>query len=550
MSNRINLILAFLLIASLVHAQNADTSKFSIIDYSEPKEYIIQDVKVSGVQYLDTKILVSMSGLIVGRKITLPGEDVSKIIDKYWEQGLFSDVKIIASKIEGDKVLIDIQLKERPRLTKLIIHGVKKSEVDDLNEMYKIKSGSQITDNVINTLSNLTKKHFREKGFYSTKVSITQTPDSVTPNRVYVTITIDKKKKVRISKIEFEGNKKFSQRALRKTLKKTKQLSWNIFSPSKFIEKDYKEDKTKLRDFYSKKGYRDFSILSDSINFISSSRLNLKIRVHEGNQYHFRKITWIGNTKYPSEILDKVLMLKKGDVYDQVSLEKRLSSDEESVHNALYLNNGYLFSSVNPVESRIENDSIDLDIYITEGRQATINKIIISGNTKTNDNVVRRELYTHPGDLFSRADIVTSVRRLAALGNFDPEKIVPEPLPNQSDGTVDIEYKLVEKANDQLEVSGGWGYNSLIGSVAVKFNNFSSAGIFKPKEWRPVPTGDGQSLALRIQSNGSWMRTMSLSFVDPWFGGKKPNSFSVTTYYSVQSNGQKRKILENVESNT
>ncbi len=525
MLNRIKFILALLYIASFVHAQNSDTAKLSIIDYSEPKEYIIQDVKITGIQFLDTKILLSMSGLTVGRKITLPGEVISKVIDKFWDQGLFSDVKINATKIEGDKIWLEIQFKERPRLTKLIIKGVKKSEMDDLNDMYKIKPGNQVTDNVINTLVNLTKQHFREKGFFNTKVLVSQTPDSVSKNRVYLTLTIDKRKKVRIKSIQFEGNSKFSQARLRRVLKKTKQISWNFIKPSKYIEKDYKEDKDKLKDFYSKNGYRDFSILSDSISFISESRINLKIKIHEGNQYHFRNITWIGNTKYPSEYLDKVLILKKGDVYDQVTFEKRLNSDEDAVHN-LYYDNGYLFSSLNPVESRIENDSVDLDIYVTEGRQATINKIIITGNTKTNENVVRRELYTRPGDLFSRTNIVSSVRRLAALGNFDPEKISPEPLPNQSDGTVDIEYKLVEKANDQLELSGGWGYNSLIGSVGIKFNNFSTAGLFKGKEWRPVPTGDGQSVAIRIQSNGTWMRTMSFSFVDPWFGGKKPNSFS------------------------
>ncbi len=525
MSNRIKLILTLFFIVHFVHAQNTDSTKLSIIDYSEAKEYIIQGVKVSGVQFLDTKILLSMSGLVVGRKITLPGEEISKVVDKFWDQGLFSDVKIIASKIEGDKVWLDIQFKERPRLTRLIIKGVKKSEADDLNDMYKIKPGNQVTDNVINTLVNLTKKHFREKGFYNTSVLVSQVPDSLSKNKVYLTLTIDKKKKVRIKKIVFEGNSKFTQSRLRRALKKTKQISWNIIKPSKFIEKDFKEDKVKLKDFYSKNGYRDFSIISDSISFISENRINLKIKIHEGDQFHFRKITWIGNTIYPSEILDKVLILKKGDIYDQVTFDKRLNSDDDAVHN-LYYDNGYLFSNLNPVEARIENDSIDLDIYITEGRQATINKINITGNTKTNENVIRRELLTRPGDLFSRTNIVTSVRRLAALGNFDPEKIQPEPLPNPSDGTVDIEYKLVEKANDQLEISGGWGYQSLIGSVGLKFNNFSTAGLFKGKEWRPIPAGDGQSVAIRLQTNGSWMRTMSFSFVDPWFGGKKPNSFS------------------------
>ena len=459
MFTRVKVFIAFLFISSFTFAQNTDFSKIPDADYSEPKDYIIQDIQISGVQYLDTKILVSMTGLTIGEKVAIPGDRLTKVLDKFWAQGLFSDVKIYANKIEGDKVWLTIYLKERPRLTKFNISGIKKSEASDLMDKLKLKPGMQVTDNSNQVVINTIKQHFKEKGYFNTKVSLHAKPDSANPNRVYLTALVDKGSKVRITSIQFVGNEKFTSSRLRRVMKNTKQISINIFKPSKFIEKDFEEDKKKLEEFYTKNGYRNFVIKSDSIIVLSPNRINLVIKVMEGHQFHIRKITWMGNTKYPSEILDKLLILKKGDVYDQVTLEKRLYSDDDAVHN-LYLNNGYLFAQLNKVEAKIENDSIDLEMHIMEGKQATINRIIITGNTKTNENVVRRELYTRPGDLFSRQDIVNSVRRLAQLGNFDPEKITPEPIPNQSDGTVDIEYKLTEKANDQLEISGGYGYNS------------------------------------------------------------------------------------------
>lgn len=529
---KIKVLLAFLITASTTFAQNTDFSNLPVADYSEPKEYTIEDVKVSGIQFLDTKTLLLMSGLTVGKKITLPGDEITKIIEKFWTHGLFSDVKIIADKIEGDKVWLTLYLKERPRLSKFVITGVKKSDATDLTEKLKIKPGIQVTDNSNQLIVNTIKQHYKEKGYFNTKVTIIQKADSATKNRILLTAKVSRGEKVRIKNIDFTGNDKFSDKRLRRSFKKTKQISINFFKPSKFIEKEYKEDKKKLQDFYAKNGYRDYAFISDSVEVLSENRINLHIKIQEGKQYHIRNILWMGNTKYPSELLQKLLILKKGDVYDQVTLEKRLVTDEDAVTN-LYQNNGYLFSSITPVESKISNDSIDLEMHIVEGPQATINRIIITGNTKTNENVVRRELFTRPGDLYSRADIVNSVRRLAALGNFDPEKIQPEPMPNTTDGTVDINYKLVEKANDQLEISGGWGYKSLVGSVGLKFNNFSTHDFFNPKAWRPVPSGDGQSLSLRVQSNGSWMRSISMSFVDPWFGGKKPNSFSFSIMNQV-----------------
>ncbi len=536
--------IVYLVLSLSAYSQNNNFSQNAVIDYSEPKEYTVKDIKIVGVQFLDTKVLVSMTGLVVGRKITVPGDDITKIVEKFWSQGLFADVKVLASKIEGDSIWLELHLKERPRLTRFEIKGIGKSDNDDLIEKIKLKPGSQVTDNVLNTIESIIKKFYKEKGYLNTQVDLIQKPDTIRKNLVYLTANIHKNGKVKIKSVQFTGNVKFTNKRLRRLMKKTKQIDYNPFSPAKFIETKFKEDKKKVEDFYAKNGYRDFKILGDSFAVLPDNKIALYININEGNQYHFRKITWIGNTKYPSDILDKVLKMNKGDVYDQLALEKRLETDEDAVHS-LYLDYGYLFSSITPIEAKIDNDSIDIDFIIAEGRQATINKVIISGNTKTNEHVVRRELFTRPGDLFSKSDIVKSVRFLAQLGHFDAEKIEPVPTPNQSDGTVDIEYKLSEKANDQLELSGGYGYKSIIGTVRLKFSNFSARRILEPKAWRPVPTGDGQSLSLGVQSNGSWMRSINLSFTEPWFGGKKPNSFSFSVFHQVYDYTKQLETLYN-----
>jgi outer membrane protein insertion porin family len=505
-----------------------------LMDYSEQKEYTIQGVTVAGTEYTNPTVIISMSGLIVGKTITIPGEAIAKIIEKFWNQGLYSDVKIVAKKIEGDNIWLEIRLAERHRLSSFNIKGVRKGEVQDLKEKLNIKPGNQLNDNVLNTITNVIKKHYREKGYLNATVTFSQVDDTVYKNRVALTAYVDKKSKIKIAKIIFTGNELYSDKRLRRTLKKTKQWDLNIFTGAKFNEEKFKEDKGKLHDFYKKNGYRDFKYISDSINFVSESRIKLYISIYEGKKYYLRNITWIGNTKYPSDFLSRVLVLKKGDVYDQVAFDKRLSSDEDAV-TSLYLDNGYLFSNITPVEIPVGEDSIDIEMRVTEGRQANINRIIINGNEKTNEHVVRRELRTHPGDLFSKAAIIRSIRDLSQLGFFNPEKIQPVPIPNPSDGTVDIQYTLEEKSSDQLEVSGGWGADMLVGTIGLRFNNFSSRKIFKPRAWRPVPTGDGQSLSLRAQSNGSYYKAYSMSFTEPWFGGKKPNSFSFSLYYNVQN---------------
>jgi outer membrane protein insertion porin family len=536
MVKKVEFIVAFVLIFNLVTAQDKDSLKF--VDYSNPKEYIVDTVIITGVHFLDKNVLANMSGFEKGAKIMMPGDDISKIIRKYWEHGLFEDVKVSITKLVDNKVALNILLRERPRLSRLSIEGVSKSDKDDLKEKLNLRLGTQITQDIINNCSIIIKKFYTEKGFFNVEVNIKQDFDTIKTNRVDLTIRIDKNKKVKIGKLFFTGNNTFKTTRLKRTLKKTKVRDWKFWNSSKFIETQYKEDKGKLIEFYNERGYRDAKILSDSVVVISKNRVAVYINMYEGDKYYFRNISWVGNTKYTSEFLSEVLTIKKGNIFNQKFLDKRLQSDEDAV-SSLYLDNGYLFFNVDPVEVMIENDSIDFEMRISEGRQATINEIIISGNTKTNEHVVRREIRTLPAELFSKSDIIRTVRELATLGHFEPEKIEPVPLPNPANATVDIQYKLVERANDQLEVSGGWGgYTGFIGTIGVRFSNFSYRNFFKWKEWRPVPSGDGQTLSLRLQTNGTYYRSYSATFADPWFGGKKPNSLSVSgtyTHYAYNS---------------
>ncbi len=532
MFSRISILFILLTIPFVVNAQEEKPREpLKVIDYSDPSEYEIAGITISGVKYLDQNVLINLSGLTVGQKILLPGDEISRVIDKFWSQGLFSDVEI-KSKIDGNLVYLEIHLLELPRLSKLSMVGIKKSETDDLMEKLNIRRGSQVTDEVLNNVRTIINKHFTDKGFFNTQINIRQLPDTTLENRVNVKVYIDKNEKVRIKDIVFTGNSDFTDKRLRRVMKNTKKRNLNIFKASKFVRPDFKEDKESLITFYNKNGYRDAQILGDSIEILSEDRINLYIDLYEGTPYYFRDIKWVGNTKYPSSMLDLNLGIEKGDIYDQELLEKRLFVDEDGI-SSLYLDNGYLFFSVDPVEVNITGDSIDLEMRIHEGRQATINKVLIKGNTKTNEHVVRREIRTLPGELFSKEKIIRTVRELAQLGHFDPEKIEPNPIPNPEEGTVNLEYNLVERANDQLEVSGGWGAGMFVGTVGVRFSNFSARRLFDPKAWRPIPTGDGQTLSLRAQTNGKYYQSYNVTFVEPWLGGKKPNSFSVSGFHSI-----------------
>ena len=534
-----SIILLFLFVALCfprAFSQESDSTNFSIY-YSSPAKYTIADVQVSGIKYLDKSVLVQLSGLIAGNEIEVPGEAVTNAIKKLWQQGLFSDVKITATKIIKDKIWFDIYLQERPRLADVNFMGVSKSEKDDITEKVLLLKGSQLTDNQVINAERIIKNIFLEKGFLNTEVNIVQRDDTTQNNSLILDIYVDKKSKVKVNDIFITGNKEISYITLERAMKKTNTKSLrNTFKTKKFLQEEFKKDKKLLIDKYNEKGYRDAIIVRDSIYQVKigkkdKPRVNIDIELEEGNKYYFGDIRWVGNTIYPSDYLSNVLGIKKGDVFNQKILDKRLFDNDEGLNN-LYLDKGYLFFNLEPIEVNVNNDSIDYEMRISEGKQATINEVRIVGNTKTHEHVARRELYTFPGDLFSKSNLMRSYRELAQLGHFDPEAINPDVQPNPENGTVDIEYQLQEKANDQIELSGGWGAGMFVGSIGLKFANFSVRNIFNKEAWKPLPTGDGQTLGIRFQTSGKYYRTVSLSFIEPWLGGKKPNSFSVSLSHS------------------
>jgi len=530
MKNLLTVFVLFFFFARL-NGQVPDNARYA--DYEQPRTWVIAEVKVTGINSYQPDYLANISGLQVGQEITIPGEDITAAIDKFWSYGLFSDIKIIITKTEDNLAWLEIQLAELPRLSRLNLTGINQTDIKELTEKINMPAGSQVTDNLINKSVNIIKDYYVEKGFLNASVSISQRQDTVfTGNRIFVDMNIDKGKKVKIESIDFEDNLAYTDKRLRRTLKKTKQRSINFFKGSKYLENQYEEDKQKLIEFYNKNGYRDARITGEDFEILADNRVALKLTVEEGPQYYINNVIWVGNTKYPAEALNRVLGIQKGEIYNKTRLDERLFTDEDAVQSQ-YMDAGYLFSSIDPLETIIEGDSIDMEMRVYEGPQATINEIRIVGNTKTNEHVIRRELRTMPGDLFSKTAIIRSVRELAALGHFNPENIIPNPIPNISNGTVDIEYQVEERSNDQLEVSGGWGGYGFVGTVGLRFANFSARNIFDLKSWRPVPTGDGQTLSVRAQSNGKYYQAYNLSFVEPWFGGKKPNSFSVSFYHTI-----------------
>lgn len=524
-----------LLLSFSAQAQETDTIYNPTIYYSSPQKFELGGVTVTGVKHLESNVLVQISGLRVGSEIEVPGEKITKAIQKLYKQGLFSDIQISATKLIDKKIYLNIYLQERPRLSDVNYNGTSKSETNKLKEKLKLMKGTQVTDYLISSTKTIIENYFKEKGFYNTEVSILQRDDSSEENSVLLDVNIDRNNKIKVKNIFIEGNEAFTDKKVKKSIKDTKEKKFKYFlKSSKYIEDKWKADKITLIDKYNEKGYRDAIILSDSIEQVSDDRVNIYLKLKEGNQYFFNDITWVGNTVYTSYFLDRVLKIKKGDVYNQTLLNERLSSDDDAVSN-LYLDNGYLFFNVNPVETVFGKDSINLEMRMVEGKQATIDRVNIVGNTKTHEHVARRELYTYPGELFSKADIIRSIRELAQLGHFDPEKINPDIKPHPESGTVDITYELEEKANDQIELSGGWGAGMIIGTVGLRFSNFSIRNIFNKEAWSPLPTGDGQTLSIRAQTNGSYYNSYSISFTEPWLGGKKPTSLSTSIYYSQQT---------------
>ncbi|MFD1256456.1 outer membrane protein assembly factor BamA [Mucilaginibacter terrae] len=512
------------------------------LSYLNPKDYIIGDITVAGTKYLDKDVLIQIAKISKGDRINLPGEASANVLKNMWSQGLFDDVQLNITKINLDTVYLELYVTERPRLSRLRLNGIRKGEIEDIQKKLNDKTGKIVNENLLSTTTAIIKKHFNEKGYLNTTVDIKQQKDPADSNSVILNVGIDKKQKVKINKVIFEGNEAFSSSKLKKYLKKTRERKfYNVFGSKKFKQDAYDEDKQTLIETMQGKGYRDAEIISDSVWRHNDDAVNVKIKVYEGHKYYFGNITWAGNARYPASGLEKILRIKKGDVFSEEELSKRLNGggpDGQDI-NSLYLDDGYLTFNSEAVQTRIYNDTIDLNIRIYEGAQYTINRVMVKGNDVTNDKVVLRELATKPGQKFSKAAIVRSTRQITQLGNFDEQKIDPKPTNiNPQDGTVDIIYNVVEKPSDQIELSGGFGGGQLVGTLGLTFNNFSVKNLFNGKAYKPLPKGDGQKLSLRGQANGRNYQNFSFTFSEPWLGGKKPIYFSLSAYTQLSSTGQ------------
>ncbi|MEJ2594334.1 MAG: POTRA domain-containing protein [bacterium] len=550
----------------------------SRINYDRPSEYTIGGIEVKGVEYFDKNVIIMLSQLEVGQKVKIPGDEITGAIRKLWDQGMFDNISITATRIQGNKIFLSINMKERPRLSKFSFTGIRKSEADDIREKINLSRGDVVTDHLMIKTRRIIRGYYREKGFLNAEVSFEEKPDSDQKNFEELKINIKKNKKVKIKHIYVNGNSELSRDAILSAMKETKErgvfnplnplgpltidlvrdaatLRFNkfrddlvgyfkenykikIFKGSKFIEQNYRDDLNMIVNKYNKRGYRDAQIVSDSVYRIDDQNLGIKINIEEGNKYYFRNITWVGNTIYSSQFLSTVLGIRKGDVYNAELLETNLQFNPNGFDvSSLYMDNGYLFFNATPIETYVENDSIDIEIRIVEGKQARIKYVRVKGNEQTNDHVIIRELRVRPGQLFSRSDVIRTTRELANLRYFNPETIQPNIVPNVAEGTVDIEFQVEETSSDQIELSGGWGYGRIIGTLGLSFNNFSLSNFFKKGAWRPVPSGDGQKLQLRFQTYGKDYLSWTVSFTEPWLGGRKPNALTLSYFHSIFSNG-------------
>lgn len=542
MRNRLYLIVFFLLIG----LQSMQAQVFlggnnpAEVSYSEPKEYTIAGVefRTATGSTLDNTILKMLTGLNEGDKIMVPGDVISKAIQSLWKQNLFSGVEVLASRIEGERIWLQINLKEKPRLSRFRITGVKKSDADELREALDLMTGKTISENLLVNSKTTVKNYFLDKGFMDAEVDVSTYPDTSKSGGQVLLIKVDKKKRIKIKDIVFSGNASVKSGKLKRKMKNTKENPWwSVFSTSKFIDDNYREDLDKVLSVYYDKGFKDARIVRDTVFRADEKRLSIRIQIDEGQQYFFRNITWVGNTKYTSKELSARLGIKKGEIYNQANLEQNLFMNaSETDITSLYMNDGHLFFQVTPAE-KIVGDSVDIEMRIYEGKQAIINRVTVVGNEKTSDHVVLREIRTRPGQLFRRSDIIRTNRELSQLGYFNPEKIAVNPVPNPQDGTVDIEYRVEEKPSDQLQLSGGWGAGRLIGNLGLAFNNFSARKFFKKGAWQPLPSGDGQRLSINASSTGRAFQSYNLSFSEPWLGGRRPNSLTVTGFHSVFGNG-------------
>lgn len=499
--------------------------------------YEIAGLTVTGAPGYEEFVLIGFSGLAVGDKIEVPGDQITKCIRRFWKQGLFSDVKIVAQKIEGDKIWLEIRLKQRPRVSDIVYNGLKKSEKEDVEVKVGISKGAQMTPNLADRAKTVVTKYLAEKGFHNADVTVLQQPDRDREGYVKVLVNVDKKAKTKVGKIYITGNEALTHTQINQAMKKTNDNNiLNLFRTKKFVASEFENDKKAVIEKYNELGYRDAYIVADSIapNPEDPTRVDVYMTISEGDKYYVRSINWIGNTIYPYDYLNAVLGIKPGSTYNLKELNKRLTEDDDAVAK-LYTDQGYLFFNVDPVEVNVDNDSIDFEMRIYEGRPATINKINIVGNTRVYEHVVRRELYTKPGQLYSQSDIMRSLRELAQMGHFDQEKLVPDIQPNPEDGTVDITYNLETKSSDQIEFSLGWGATGIVGSIGLKFTNFAIQNLFNPKSYRIVPQGEGQTFSINARTNGVYYTSASISFVEPWLGGKRPNSLSTSVFFASQT---------------
>ena len=518
-----------------------------MIDYNNPKKYIVGGIEVEGNNYFAPQQIIQITGLQEGMEVTVPSEEMSAIVKRLWLQRYFEDVAVVVDSLvpTRDTAYFKIQIVERPRVSRWTFAGVKSGEQKELQDRLNLRRGGEFSDYVAKTSVGIIERYYKEKGFYNVKVDVNTKQDTVVRSAIRVQFAVDRGDKVKIKKITFGGAENVKEFKLVRSMKKTKDARlMNFFTSKKFKEKEYDNDKKALINAFNEAGYRDARIVKDTMYYIEPGRLQIDFQIDEGKKYYFRDITWTGNSVYTTEALNQILMINKGDVYDVVTMEKRLFGGGKQTEfdvSKLYRDNGYLFFNIQPVELNIEGDSVDVEMRIVEGKPATLNNIIINGNDLTNERVVRRQVFTRPGYLFSQSDFERSIREISSMGQFDPEAIADPAkgysiIPNQLDNTVDVIYNVTEKPSSQLELSGGWGGNTFVATVGVSFNNFSTRRFFDKTAWRPVPLGDAQNLSVRFQTNGTYYTSLSASFSEPWLFGKKPTSLNLSLYYTRQTN--------------
>jgi len=509
----------------------------NVIFSAMPRTYEIAGIKVTGAPNYDDFIVIGYSGLKVGEIVEIPGNDITTAAKRLMKQGLFSKVQIKVEKTYGNKAWLEIALRTQPRISEVNYVGVKKGERKDLEERLQLMKGNQITQNIVNRIELIVKKYYTDKGFGNVDVKVDLHEDLSHQNEMIVDIVVDRHDKVKVHKIYIDGNEVLSDNKIQRTMKKTNEKNKliNLFRQKKFVENDYHDDLNRIIEKYNEEGYRDAKIVADSVVPYNEKLVDVYITVDEGKKYYIKDITWVGNTVYPGEVLDAYLDMRPGDVYNQKQMDKRLNTDDDAVSN-LYMDKGYLFYNLVPIEKEVTGDSISLEMRIIEGPQARINNVVINGNDRLYEKVIRRELRVKPGELFSKSDLMRSAREIAQTGHFNPENMDIRPEPNEENGTVDVVFNLESKANDQIEFSMGWGQTGIIGKLVLKFTNFSIKNLFHPSTYRGIiPQGEGQTFTISAQTNARYYQAYQISFMDPWFGGKRPNSLSVSAYYSRQT---------------